>query len=116
MSNTIDLIAELGIGEDAEPKTITLGDVELKLKTSFTGEEVLKFQTAYANTDEESPAYFKELLDILSADTKANTSKFMGALEKFYLPAVFALINNMAVHAGLIDPKNKGLVLGSARL
>ena len=114
MSNTIDLIAELGIGEDTEPKTIALGDVELKLKTNFTGEEVLKFQSAYANGDAEVADYFDELVAILSADTKAKTNKFIDALKTYSVAAAFKVTFNMAVHAGLIA-ESGGLVLGSAK-
>lgn len=114
MSNTIDLIAELGIGEDAEPKTIALGDVELKLKTSFTGQEVLAFQTAYANGEAEVTAYFDELVEILSADTKAKTAKFIDELKTYSVAAAFKVTFNMAVHAGLIA-ESGGLVLGSAK-
>lgn len=111
----IDLIAELGIGEDDKPQVITLSGVDLKLKKSYTGEEVLKYQTAFANGDAEVTEYFDDIVRLMSADTEENTEKFIDAVKELSIAAAFQVTFNMAVHAGLVS-KTGGLALGSAKL
>ena len=111
----IDLIAELGIGDDAEPKTIVIGDTELKLKTKYTGEEVLQFHRAYSNDSATLPDYITDMIDVLSADTKANNKKFVEAvLGSLSASGAWQVVSNVAVHAGLIS-KTGTLILGSAK-
>lgn len=109
----IDLVAELGIGaDDATPVEITLNGADLKLRTHYTGAEVVAFQAAFSQT--EFKDYFVNVVRTMADDTDERVDEFVKNLHELSVAAAVRVVGNMAIHAGLIK-EDGGLALGSAQ-
>lgn len=109
----IDLVAELGIGaDDATPVEITLNGADLKLRTRYTGAEVVAFQAAFSQT--EFKDYFVNVVKTMADDTDERVDEFVKNLHELSVAAAVRVVGNMAIHAGLIK-EDGGLALGSAQ-
>lgn len=109
----IDLVAELGIGaDDATPVEITLNGADLKLRTHYTGAEVVAFQAAFSQT--EFKDYFVNVVRTMADDTDERVEEFVKQLHELSVAAAVRVVGNMAIHAGLIK-EDGGLALGSAQ-
>lgn len=114
MAKKIDLLEELGVGGKKQPQEFGLKEASLLVKQSYTGEEVLEFQTAWGNTDADIVEYIGSLIHSLSADTKENEEKFIAELNDLTVAAAFRVIANIAIHVGLMDADGV-LQLGCAK-
>ena len=109
----IDLVAELGIGaDDAQPVEVTLNGADLKLKTRYTGAEVVAFQAAFSQT--EFKDYFVNVVKTMADDTDERVTAFVEQLHDLSVAAAIRVVGNLAIHAGLIK-EDGGLALGSAQ-
>ncbi len=109
----IDLVAELGIGaDDATPVEITLNGADLKLRTHYTGAEVVAFQAAFSQT--EFKDYFVNVVRTMADDTDERVDEFVKNLHELSVAAAVRVVGNMAIHAGLIK-EDGGLALGSSQ-